>query len=97
VTATSGDDDDTVLWLPLAGPFLRIGEIEPPTDDMAGLGGFAAAPLVADGMAQFGGLVALAVGLASLESVVVRDVTVADGPATTLTFTGDRLVLGGRF
>lgn len=81
--------DEAVLFIPVAGPFIALGTLEP--------GRGPAAALIADGIAQVGGLAMLAAGIFAKETVLVKSDAAEVQLAPTVGPTGSGVALLGSF
>ena len=80
---------DKSLFVPIAGPFLQLGNIDfTSTTEGRAFAGLAAVVLVVDGLAQLAGAAMLLAGLTTKKEVLVR------GPVTGVTVRATPLTMG---
>lgn len=98
--ANEGDDgsDAWPLFIPIAGPFITLGNLDFNDNEWGGLLFVVAGiPLILDGLLQTGGAALLIGGLASPKQIIKRDGSALVDTTPHLRFGGNRIMIEGRF
>lgn len=94
---SGGDSEVASLFVPMAGPFIFLGQLDF-RGEFAALGYiFIGLPLIIDGLAQTAGVITLIAGVASPKKVWVFGPGEAQDTRPHIGFAGNRVVVQGRF
>jgi hypothetical protein len=96
--AAAGPSQNKALWVPVAGPFIEIPQVQANPGDFVQTNGALTTLLVIDGLLQVGGAAVMTYGLAVREGYLVKDDDSPKVAAMPIAFShGAGFAIVGRF